>query len=190
MWVSSKGLSPRVHNLPGIGELVWVEFLHGRLESGIWSYSGPLKGAKPEEFKSEKVYGFKSPGGYMVLIDEIDETMSMTHPSGQSVIITKEFTKITSEDIRLTQEEVEEKSPLGNSLDNDIKSALSKLESLLGDLSTFSTTQAAVSAGPLEPYKVGYTTLNTKAQSLKSQLSKIITKFEDGSHLSDKVKLS
>lgn len=190
LWVYPRAFSPRVHDLPDLGELVWVEFDNGRLNTGKWSFYAPLKGAKPEEFKSHKVYGFKSPQGHLVLISDLENFIEVKHKDGQVIKLFEDHTTITSSDIRLTKDELDQKSPLGNKLDSDIHSALSKVVGLLSDLSTYAGTQAGVSQGPLSAYQVGYQTLNYNVQETKAQLEQILTKFEDDSHLSDKVRLS
>lgn len=56
--------------LPMVGDLVWVEFEQGKLDFPLWSHGHFTKGEKPEEFISSKVYGFKSPEGQVVVIDD------------------------------------------------------------------------------------------------------------------------
>ena len=87
IWFYPKGLSPLVNNIPAVGDTVIVEFDNGRPSTGKWSYSAPLKGAKPEEFRSDKVYAFKSPGGHLLMIDEIDNLITLKHKDGQIITI-------------------------------------------------------------------------------------------------------
>lgn len=58
--------------LPQVGDMVWVEFEHGDPEFPIWSHAHYIAEEKPEEFVNSKVYGFKSPEGQIVIIDDRD----------------------------------------------------------------------------------------------------------------------
>jgi len=82
--------------IPSIGEMVWVDFQMGRLKNPIWSHYFPLKGEKPEEFKSVKVYGFKTPGGHTVLLDDETDTITITHSKGTEVSMDKEGIYLSS----------------------------------------------------------------------------------------------
>lgn len=59
--------------LPMVGDLVWIEFEHGNTEFPIWSHAHFSKGDMPEEFINHQVYGFKSPKGQLVIIDDRSE---------------------------------------------------------------------------------------------------------------------
>lgn len=190
IWVYPKASAPNIHNLPKVGQTVLVEFNHGLLDSGLWSYSAPLVNEKPEEFRTDKVYGFKTNDGHLVMIDEIDNEISITHKDGQKVLITEDNIQITSDDIRLTQEDVEEQSPLGNSLDEDLHETFSLLKDLIEQLDIFTTTQADAATGAMLPLAIGYATLKGTLVALKVNINKSLNKYQDKSHLSNKVKLS
>lgn len=59
--------------LPMVGDIVWIEFEYGNTEFPIWSHGHFSKGEKPEEFVSSEVYGFKSPKGQLIIIDDRDD---------------------------------------------------------------------------------------------------------------------
>ena len=59
-----------IQMLPMVGDLVWIEFEFGNTEYPIWSHAHYAKGEKPEEFLNHKIYGFKSPMGQLVIIDD------------------------------------------------------------------------------------------------------------------------
>ena len=56
--------------LPMVGDLVWIEFEHGNTEFPMWSHAHFTNGDMPEEFINHQVYGFKSPKGQLVIIDD------------------------------------------------------------------------------------------------------------------------
>ena len=58
--------------LPSKGEMVWVEFEHGDTRFPIWSFAHRSVGDIPPEFASTKIYGFKTPKGNVILIDDRD----------------------------------------------------------------------------------------------------------------------
>jgi len=58
--------------LPVKGDIVWVEFENGNARFPLWSHGHFGKDEKPTEFASAQVYGFKSPKGQMVIIDDRD----------------------------------------------------------------------------------------------------------------------
>lgn len=65
---SGKGYGIQV--LPRKGDLVWVEFEHGNPAFPLWSHAHYSNSQKPKEFNSVNVFGFKSPGKQMFLIDD------------------------------------------------------------------------------------------------------------------------
>ena len=58
--------------LPQKGDMVMVEFEHGDPKFPIWSHAHYSLNQKPIEFDSPQVYGFKTPKGQMVIIDDRD----------------------------------------------------------------------------------------------------------------------
>ena len=75
-WAYSKGNfsgnNYGIQFLPKKGDLVWVEFEHGNPEFPLWSHAHYSKDQKPSEFDSVNVYGFKSPGKQMIIINDDD----------------------------------------------------------------------------------------------------------------------
>lgn len=191
IWVYPKGSSPLVHNLPQLGEVVIVEFSNGKPSQGTWSYSSPLKDSKPSEFRSADTYGFKSPGGHLVLVDEIDNLITIKHKDGQTIRISSEHTTIISNHIDLTQDSPEQSSPLGDDLDSHISDVLSDFGDLVNSLDTYILDQmSACTTPPLSPLVPGLASLLSKVEQVKTNLENHKIKFTDKSHLSVKVKLS
>jgi len=102
VWAYAKGKSPLSHDLPEIGSLVFVEFLGGKLTNAVWTYAFPIKDQKAEEFKSPHTYGFKTPKGYIVLIDEDDKLMDIRTPDGQEIKILENAITINNKNATLT----------------------------------------------------------------------------------------
>ena len=58
------------HIMPSIGDMVYVEFSFGDVKFPFWSHGGFGNNEKPSEFYSPNVYGFKSPKGNLLAIDD------------------------------------------------------------------------------------------------------------------------
>jgi len=58
--------------LPSKGDIVWVEFENGNARFPLWTHGHFGKGEKPIEFISPQIYGFKSPKGQLIIIDDRD----------------------------------------------------------------------------------------------------------------------
>ena len=191
MWSLQSGVYHGVNIIPEIGDMVWVEFQNGKLNTPIWSYHFPVNNNKPKEFKDNKCYGFKSPGGYLILVNETDKKLTIKTPDNISYEITEDSTIITCDKILLTKEDADQKSPLGNKMDGDLKDTLEKIKSALQAIAEFGTSQASVSTvTPITLLAPGYTKLATDIGLLIPELTQQISKFSDESHLSDKVKLT
>ena len=50
-----------------------VEFEYGNVRYPLWYHAGYTKGEKPIEFSSPKIYGFKSPAGQLIIINDNDD---------------------------------------------------------------------------------------------------------------------
>jgi len=79
--------------LPLIGDLIWVEFEHGDPRFPIWNFAHYTKGDKPEEFTSPKIYGFKSPKGQTIIIDDLEEKIIINHGENEGLVKVIELTE-------------------------------------------------------------------------------------------------
>ena len=102
VWAYPKGKSPLSHDLPEIGSVVFIEFMNGKLIYPVWSYAMPMSGEKAEEFKSPHSYGFKTPKGFLVLIDEDDLVMDIKTPNGQEIKILDNTITINNKNATIT----------------------------------------------------------------------------------------
>lgn len=80
--------------LPAKGELVWVEFEHGDTRFPIWNFAHRTEGDKPEEFTSSKIYGFKSPKGQTIIIDDVNENIIINHGNNAGLVKVIELTEM------------------------------------------------------------------------------------------------
>jgi len=81
--------------LPVKGALVWIEFDHGDTKFPIWSHAHYSSGEKPEEFISPEVYGFKTPRGQTIIIDDRDgeEKIIINHGENDGLVKVIELTE-------------------------------------------------------------------------------------------------
>lgn len=76
-----------VNMLPTKGDMVWIEFENGNLSYPIWSHGGYALEEKPKEFDKANKYGFKTPRGTIILIDDQDEgKILVKYKSGKEYI--------------------------------------------------------------------------------------------------------
>jgi len=80
--------------LPMKGDLVWVEFEHGDTRFPFWSFAHRTEGDKPEEFSSPRIYGFKSPKGQTVIIDDDQELIIINHGENEGLVKVIELTEM------------------------------------------------------------------------------------------------
>jgi len=85
--------------LPSKGEIVWIEFEHGDTKFPIWNFAHRAMGEKPEEFISSKIYGFKTPKGQLVIIDDRDGVEKIIIRSNKHIVIEGEKVVLESDEI-------------------------------------------------------------------------------------------
>lgn len=164
--------------IPKKGDMIWVEYLKGDADFPIWSHGHFADGEVPEEFETIKHFGFKTPKGNVVLIDDNDD---------QESILVKRFSQL--EWIRISEEEIEVEGQLIKlGKDSEEKALLGdttkeKLENLLDNLDTFLDTfiqHTHPSNGAPAQNIAQATNIKTQVGELKNSLDEI---------LSEKVKL-
>jgi len=101
-WVVAKGqFSGKdygAHVLPNIGDLVEVSFDFGDVRFPRWEFSGYLLDEKPKEFVPGS-YGFKTPGGHIVTLNDTDNIIGVIHKDGAVFRIEKERILVEHYDI-------------------------------------------------------------------------------------------
>lgn len=68
--------------LPQKNDLIWVSFEKGNTRKPLWGYGYFAKGSIPNDLTGTKKYWFRSPGGYTILIDDENKTVSLYHKDG------------------------------------------------------------------------------------------------------------
>ena len=71
---------------PSKGDLVWVEFEYGNPKFPVWSPGGYALNEKPKEFK-DNTYGYITPEGHSILIEEESNTITIKHSGGNSILL-------------------------------------------------------------------------------------------------------
>lgn len=92
--------------LPQVNDMVFLEFDHGNLDYPIWQFAGYGENEKPEEFSNPNIYGFKTPKGTIITVDDgtTDEDWSIrikSRTNSEYVYILPKTTEIESETIKL-----------------------------------------------------------------------------------------
>lgn len=92
--------------LPLKGEIVWIEFEHGDTRFPMWNFAHRTENEKPEEFTSPKVYGFKSPKGQIIVIDDNDdvEKIIINHGNNLGLVKVIELTEMLNKNESIINE--------------------------------------------------------------------------------------
>lgn len=164
--------------LPQKGDMVWIEYEMGDVEYPVWSHAGYGEDEKPKEFETPNHYGFKTPLGSIILIndtEDAEEILVKLSTSKEYISITKDSLLLESKLISLGKNG-EESAVMGNTLlekMNELTTQVSKLTEMMA------THTHAGPAGP--PIKA------TQIATIKTSIDNIKETYEE--FLSDKVKI-
>jgi hypothetical protein len=154
--------------LPQKGDTVWVEFEFGRLKNPVWSHGFWGKEEKPEEFKSTKVYGFKSPAGHYVTIDDENSIIRVTQSNGVSIVINKEGYFIAKDESKL------QPLVLGDELQTQLNAEKARVTGIINAIKNATPIVDNSGAGLQASIVLGLTTLQEPDYSnIKSEIGKI-----------------
>lgn len=159
--------------LPQKGDMVWVEFEYGDADYPIWSHAGYSEDEKPDEFETINHYGFKTPQGTLILINDNDdkEEILIKHASTTDwVNITKDTLELESKLIKLGKNG-NEHGVLGDTLKKTLDDLTDKVMELTELLSTH--THAGPTGPPIK--KVQISQIKTNIQTIKDTHSKILS---------------
>lgn len=90
--------------LPQKGDIVWVEFEHGDPKFPLWTHAHFTKGQKPSEFSTPQIYGFKTPKGQLIIIDDRDGVEKIIVKSLNHFIIDSDVVAFEADQIFLKGE--------------------------------------------------------------------------------------
>lgn len=136
-----------VQMLPQKGDMVWIEYEMGNVEYPVWSHAGYGEDEIPEEFETVNHYGFKTPLGSIILIndnEDAEEILVKLSTSKEYISITKDSLLLESKLIKLGKNG-DESAVLGDTL----KKRLDELTEQVSNLTELLSTH--VHAGPAGP---------------------------------------
>jgi len=134
-----------VNFLPQKGDMVWVEFEHGDQNYPVWSFASYGENEIPEEFNSPNKYGFKTPAGSIILINDVEgeEEILIKHSNSNEYIqLLKDNATLEAKNIVLEGttinlgEKGEEKALMGDTTKEKIDDLASAVEDLIKALTS------------------------------------------------------
>jgi hypothetical protein len=111
--------------LPQKGDIVWVEFEYGRLENPIWTHGYYAENEKPKDFDDINVYGFKTPKGHFVTIDDTKDIITVKHKDGLTLSLKQSEFYIGKDSEKL------EPMVLGETLKKELEIEKARIDTLL-----------------------------------------------------------
>jgi hypothetical protein len=159
-----------VQCLPQKGDTVWVEFEYGRLKNPIWSHGYYSKGEKPKEFSSSKVYGFKTPGGHYIKIDDETNIIEVQNKEGVKLIIKQDSYFLAKDESKL------QPLVLGDELQKQLDIEKARVDGIIDAIKNSKPAVGSADGGLT--YQTGMVTLLSLLQSpdyknIKSEIGKI-----------------
>lgn len=162
-----------IQMLPQIGDVVWVEFELGNVEHPIWSHAGYALEELPVEFENPNYYGFKTPLGTKIIIndnEETEEVLIQLSSNNEWIKINKDTLEIESKLIKLGKEG-KEQAVLGDTLKKKLDELADQVKKLTDQL--HSHTHAGPTGPPIN--KILIQKVGTDVNTLKSTFSEILS---------------
>ena len=124
--------------LPEIGDMVFVEFEHGDMDYPIWQHGGYAKGEMPEVFNDPNNYGFITPHGNEIVIedgeDEDSGLIRVKYKNGEYFLVKKELLEVDAKEIKIGKDAIEP-AVLGTTITEQLNTILTTLVNLCTELS-------------------------------------------------------
>jgi hypothetical protein len=166
-----------VQMLPQKGDMVFVEYEYGNPDYPVWSHAGYGENEKPAEFSSPYHYGFKTPNGTLIVIDDTDdaeEIMIKLVGGNDWIKITKDQLETESKLIKLGKNG-DEPGVLGDTLKGKLDDILEKLDNTHQILISHThPTNSGPSGPPVQAAQ--FSQVKTGLSEIKSSLTEILSK--------------
>lgn len=167
-----------VQMLPQKGDMVWVEYEMGNVEHPIWSHAGYGEDEKPPEFETPNHYGFKTPLGSIILIndnEDEEEILVKLSTSKEWINIKKDKVELESSEIKLG-EKGDDFGVLGNILKDKLEQLSKQVENLTDIMSNH--THAGPAGPPIRKVEI---------TNIANSINQITQTY--GEFISEKVKI-
>lgn len=140
---TSEGEIFGIQNLPSVGDLVFITFEMGDIDSPLWEhgYKGEDEVIGDPELQDTQAHWFRSPGGHTFAISDTTESITITHKNGQAVLINKDGISLISE--KAISLGTKDKSAEPGVLGDKNEDVLNKLQKVLSDISNALATDVA-----------------------------------------------
>ena len=165
-----------VNLLPLIGDMVWVEFEHGDIRYPIWQHASYGTDEKPEEFSSPQIYGFKTPAGNIIIIDDSKgKEYILVKRKGGSEYIHIEANKNTLEATKIyLGKDGDEKAVMGETLQSKMEQLHTQVSDLANQVSSLATGVVSVFPGGAA-VATACIAISAQTTLLRGQLSQILS---------------
>lgn len=183
VWAYPKGIysgnNHGVNLLPLKGEMVWLEFEHGDSKYPIWSHHTNKLNQKPSEFYSPYVYGFKSPSGHLVIINDIEdeEYILLKHNNLKDyILLLKDTIELESKLIKLGKNG-DEQAVLGNTLKAKLDNVIELLKTNIDIINQHKhTTPNGPSGPPTSTFRSQFNNVKSNLNSVKGEFINFLSK--------------
>lgn len=162
--------------LPKVGDMVWVEFEYGDPDYPVWKHAGYSKDELPDEFVTPDHYGFKTPRGTIILVNDNkdeEEILVKLNNNDEWLKVIKEELEIQAKIIKLGKDG-QEWAVMGETL-------LSKMDSIMDKLDqTYKATLTHIhptNVGPSGPptNAATFTEIKAAMQNIKEALPEFLS---------------
>ena len=160
--------------LPQKGDMVWVEYEMGDVEHPVWSMASYGEDELPEEFESPNNYGFKTPNGTIILINDnkdAEEILVKLNSQKEWINIKKDSFELESKLIKLGKNG-DEAGTLGDTLKKRMDELTDKVMELTELLS--SHTHAGPAGPPIKAVEIKK--IKTDIENIKNNYIEFLSK--------------
>lgn len=163
-----------VQLLPQKGDMVWVEYEMGDPEHPIWHHAGYAADELPKEFETPNHYGFKTPLGSIILIndnEDAEEVLVKLSTKKEWIKINKDNLELESKLIKLGKDG-DEAGVLGDTLKEKLDELTEQVSDLTNILATH--THAGPAGPPIKAAQIA--AIKIKVDLVKTEFTKFLSK--------------